>query len=248
MIDYREEFIRGRVINKGFDEGLRIYMLKIYSYMALALLTTTGMSLATLIFKPLTRLMYNITSTGYIYGITGFGVIIQFVPLIIAFGFAFGIVHMSIGTAKILMWIYAASMGMSLSSLGLVYTGESLVLTFFICSSLFGVMSLYGYLTKKDLTQTGSFLVMGLFGLVLASLVNIFVQSSAITFATSFVGIGIFMGLTAWDTQMLKEIYYYHSGSESGQKAAIMGAFSLYLDFINLFLALLNFFSSKRDK
>ena len=137
-------------------------------------------------------------------------------------------------------------MGMSLSSLGFIYTGQSLVRTFFICSTVFGAMSLYGYTTKKDLTSMGSFLVMGLIGLLVVSLINMFLQSSAVNFATSLIGVGIFMGLIAWDTQKLKSMYYAAGGGEMGQRAAIMGAFSLYLDFINLFLHMLRFFGDRR--
>ena len=137
-------------------------------------------------------------------------------------------------------------MGVSLSYLGLIYTGQSLARTFFICSSVFGVMSLYGYSTKKDLTSMGSFLVMGLIGLIVVSLINIFLQSAAVEFATSLIGVAIFMGLIAWDTQKLKTMYYNSGGGEMGQKMAIMGAFSLYLDFINLFLYLLRFFGDRR--
>lgn len=244
MIDYRNEFITNKAGDKNFNEGLRLYMLKIYNYMAIGLLITGSMAFATLNFEPLVQLMYKLTPAREVYGITGFGLIIQLIPLVIAFSFGFA--NMSVANARILFWLYAITIGMSLSSLGFIYTGQSLVRTFLICSSLFGVMSLYGYSTNKDITSVGSFLIMGLIGLVIISLVNIFMQSSAVNFALSVAGIGIFMGLTAWDTQKLKGMYYYYGGGEVGQKIAIMGAYTLYLDFINLALYLLNFLGERK--
>jgi FtsH-binding integral membrane protein len=179
-------------------------------------------------------------------GTSGLGMLISFAPLGIAIYFFMGLGRMSVNTAQTLFWVYAAVMGMSLSYLGLVYTGQSLARTFFICASVFGAMSLYGYSTKSDLTSMGSFLIMGLIGLIVVSLVNIFLRSPAIDFATSFIGIAIFMGLTAWDTQKLKTIYYSSGGGEMGQKMAVMGAFTLYLDFINLFLYMLRFFGDRK--
>jgi len=247
MIDYTRKAAgfspRNRV---HFDEGLRSYMLKIYNYMALALVLTGLMAYGTLNFPPLMNLMYNVGPDGQILGISGFGTIMKFAPLGIAIYFFMGIGKMSVSLAQKMFWAYAAVMGMSLSYLGLVYTGQSLARTLFICSAVFGSMSLYGYTTKKDLTSIGSFLVMGLIGLVIVSIVNIFLQSSAIAFATSFIGVAVFMGLTAWDTQKIKAMYHSSGGGEAGQKAAIMGAFTLYLDFINLFLFMLRFFGNRR--
>lgn len=232
--------------SRGFDQGLRDYMLKIYNYMALALLVTATMAYATLNFEPLLRLMYNIGPNGEFLGTTGFATLVTFAPLGIALYFFMGMGRMSVQTAQTLFWVYSAVMGMSLSNLGLIYTGQSLAKTFLICSSVFGGMSLYGYNTKKDLTSIGSFLVMGLIGLIIVSIVNFFLQSAAIDFATSFIGVGIFMGLIAWDTQKLKSIYYSVGGGEMGQKVSIMGAFTLYLDFINLFLYMLRFFGNRK--
>lgn len=168
MIDYRNEFITNKAGDKNFNEGLRLYMLKIYNYMAIGLLITGSMAFATLNFEPLVQLMYKLTPAREVYGITGFGIIIQLIPLVIAFSFGFA--NMSVANARILFWLYAITIGMSLSSLGFIYTGQSLVRTFLICSSLFGVMSLYGYSTNKDITSVGSFLIMGLIGLVIISL------------------------------------------------------------------------------
>jgi FtsH-binding integral membrane protein len=243
MIDYTKSFVK----DKGsFDEGLRNYMLKIYNFMAIGLLVTGVFAFSTLNFPPLASLMFNIGPNGEFMGTSGLGMLISFAPLGIAIYFFMGLGRMSVNTAQTLFWVYAAVMGMSLSYLGLVYTGQSLARTFFICASVFGAMSLYGYSTKSDLTSMGSFLIMGLIGLIVVSLVNIFLRSPAIDFATSFIGIAIFMGLTAWDTQKLKTIYYSSGGGEMGQKMAVMGAFTLYLDFINLFLYILRFFGDRK--
>ena len=231
---------------QGFDEGLRSYMLKIYNYMTMALLLTGAMAYGTLNFPPLMNIMYHLGPNGEFMGRTMLGTIITFAPLGIAIFFFMGMAKMSVKTAHAIFWIYAALMGMSLSSLGLMYTGQSLVRTFLICSAVFGSMSLYGYTTKRDLTSMGSFMVMGLIGLIVVTLINLWLQSPAIQFATSFIGVAIFMGLTAWDTQKLKAMYYSSGGGEMGQKISIMGAFTLYLDFINLFLYLLRFFGDRR--
>ncbi|HJK86707.1 MAG TPA: Bax inhibitor-1/YccA family protein [Candidatus Megaira endosymbiont of Nemacystus decipiens] len=244
MINYTNVFTAKD--SRGFDQGLREYMLKIYNYMALALLLTGFMAYATISFPPLLNLMYNIGPRGEFMGMSFFGMVVTFAPLAIALYFFMGMGTMSVQKAQTLFWVYAGVMGMSLSNLGLVYTGQSLVRTFFVCSSVFGAMSLYGYTTKRDLTSIGSFLVMGLIGLIIVSLVNIFLQSSAVSFATSLIGVGIFMGLTAWDTQKLKSMYYSSGGGEMGQKISIMGAFTLYLDFINLFLFMLRFLGDRR--
>ncbi|MEM6339475.1 MAG: Bax inhibitor-1/YccA family protein [Pseudomonadota bacterium] len=244
MMDYTKSYADKS--QKGFDEGLRSYMLKIYNYMALALLLTGAMAYGSLNFPPLMSLMYSLGPNGEILGQTTLGMIITFAPLGIALFFFMGMGRMSVQTAQVTFWVYAALMGMSLSSLGLMYTGQSLVRTFLICSAVFGSMSLYGYTTKRDLTSMGSFMIMGLIGLIVVSLINLWLQSPAIHFATSFIGVAIFMGLTAWDTQKLKNMYYTSGGGEMGQKMSIMGAFTLYLDFINLFLYLLRFFGDRR--
>jgi len=243
MIDYTKSFVKDK---GGFDEGLRNYMLKIYNFMAMGLVVTGIFAFSTLNFPPLAALMFNIGPNGEFMGTSGLGMLISFAPLGIAIYFFMGLGRMSVNTAQTLFWVYAAVMGMSLSYLGLVYTGQSLARTFFICASVFGAMSIYGYTTKTDLTSMGSFLIMGLIGIIVVSLVNIFLRSPAIDFATSFIGIAIFMGLTAWDTQKLKTIYYNSGGGEMGQKMAVLGAFTLYLDFINLFLYMLRFFGDRK--
>jgi len=244
MIDYTKTFTASQ---KTFDEGLRNYMLKVYNYMALALVLTGVAAFATLSFPPLTNLMFQFGPNDQFMGNSGFGTLVMFAPVGIALYFFMGFGKMSLNTAQVLFWVYAGLTGMSLSSLAFVYTGESIARTFFICASVFGGMSLYGYSTNKDLTSMGSFMVMGLFGLIITSVVNMFLQSSAIAFATSLIGVFIFMGLIAYDTQKIKAMYYTSGGGELGQKMSIMSAFNLYLDFINLFLYLLRFFGNRRN-
>lgn len=243
MIDYTRAFTEEK---QDFDEGLRTYLIRIYNFMAMGLLITAAFAFGTLNFPPLASLMFNIGPSGEFLGTSGLGLIISFAPLGIAIYFFMGIGRISIATAHTLFWIYAALMGMSLSYLGLVYTGQSLARTFLICSSVFGSMSLYGYTTRRDLTAIGTFFIMGLIGLMVVSLINLFLQSSAVDFATSLIGVFVFMGLTAWDTQKLKAMYYSAGNSEMGQKLAVVGAFTLYLDFINLFLHLLRFFGDRK--
>ncbi|AJQ51516.1 MAG: Bax inhibitor-1/YccA family protein [Rickettsia conorii subsp. raoultii] len=236
MIDYTKTLTAASK-NKTFDEGLRKYMLKVYNYMALALLLTGVAAVTTISVEPIYNLMFQ----------TGFGTIIMFAPLGIALYFFMGFGQMNLQTAQILFWVYAGLTGMSLAYLALIYTGASIARTFFICSSVFGAMSLYGYSTSRDLTSMGSFFAMGLIGLIIASLVNLFLKSSALSFATSLIGIVIFMGLIAWDTQKIKSMYYMAGNDEVGQKLSIMAAFTLYLDFINLFLYLMRFLGNRRD-
>nr|WP_016830629.1 Bax inhibitor-1/YccA family protein [Rickettsia conorii] len=236
MIDYTKTLTAASK-NKTFDEGLRQYMLKVYNYMALALLLTGVAAVTTISVEPIYNLMFQ----------TGFGTIIMFAPLGIALYFFMGFGQMNLPTVQILFWVYAGLTGMSLAYLALIYTGASIARTFFICSSVFGAMSLYGYSTSRDLTSMGSFFAMGLIGLIIASLVNLFLKSSALSFATSLIGIVIFMGLIAWDTQKIKSMYYMAGNDEVGQKLSIMAAFTLYLDFINLFLYLMRFLGNRRD-
>ena len=229
----------------GYDEGLRQYFLKIYSLMSGALVVTAISAFAVLAIPALTQMMYQITPYGQIIGMTGIGWLITFAPLGISLFFAFGMHKIEAQTAQMLFWVYAVLMGMSLSSLGLLYTGTSLVKTFFVCGATFGGMSLYGYTTRKDLTSIGSFLYMGLMGLIFASLANLFMQSSAIEFALSFIGVVIFTGLIAFDTQKLKDLYF--SGADGSSKIGIIAALTLYLDFINLFIYLLRFMGKRKD-
>ena len=191
-----------------YDEGLRKYFLKIYQLMSAGLAITAIAGIAVFTLPTLTNLMFVTDGYGHYMGLTGFGWLISFAPLGISLYFAFGYDRISAENAQILFWIYAALVGMSLSALGLIYTGASIARTFFVCSAMFGGMSLYGYSTGKDLTGLGSFLFMGLIGLMLTSIINIFLQSPAIEYALSVIGVIIFTGLIAYDTQKLKHIYY----------------------------------------
>ena len=229
--------------NTSHDEGLRQYFLKIYALMSSGLLITAIAAFAVFSIPALTSLMFNV-EMGYITGMTPVGWIITFAPLGIALYFSFGFDRINAQNAQMLFWVYSGLMGMSLASLGFTYTGTSIARTLFICSSMFGGMSIYGYTTKKDLTSMGSFLYMGLIGLILTSVINMFLQSSAVEFALSVVGVLVFTGLIAYDTQKLKALYY--QGADSSDKMGIMAAFTLYLDFINLFVFLLRFLGVRR--
>jgi len=231
---------------KGFDTGLRQYMLKIYNLMAAALVLSGAMAYAFATIPALTSLIFVVNPNGSL-GYSALGYIAAFAPIGIAFYFFWGNASMTIQRAQSLFWIYAALTGVSLASLGFIYTGASIAKTFFITASMFGGMSIYGYTTNKDLTSMGSLLFVGLITIILASIVNIFMQSPAVEFAVSILGIIIFLGLTAYDTQRLKEIYYSAGGGEYAQKMAIVGAFILYLDFINLFIYLLRFLGVRKE-
>ena len=230
------------------DEGLRAYMLKVYNYMATGIFLTGIVALLTfklsvqeitsagIILEPLGQAIYN----------SGLKWVVMLAPLGVVFYMSFGINKMSAAKAQTTFWVFAALMGLSLSSLLLYYTGISVTRVFFICSATFGAMSIYGYTTKRDLTKLGSFLMMGLIGIIIASLVNLFLQSPKMYWIISFLGVFIFIGLTAYDTQKIKNMY---SASDTGElmgKKAVMGALTLYLDFINLFIMLLRLFGQRR--
>ncbi len=230
----------------GYDAGLRAYMLRIYNYMASALALTGITALVAANSPAVVSALYTMGANGQV-GMSGLGWLVAFAPLGMVLWLSFGINRMSMQTAQISFWAFSVLMGLSMTSIFLIYTGESIARTFFITAGTFGAMSLYGYTTKKDLSGWGSFLIMGLIGLIIASVVNIFMQSSALGFAISVIGVLIFTGLTAYDTQKLKNMYYQISGhGEALAKASIMGALNLYLDFINLFIMLLRFVGERR--
>ena len=231
------------------DQGLRAYMLKVYNYMGSGVLLTGVIAL--MFFK-----MAVVTSDGgEIIGLTNFGNsiynsglkwVIMLAPLAVVFYMSFGIAKMSAAKAQTTFWVFAALMGASLSSIFLMYTGASITRVFFITAGTFGAMSIYGYTTKKDLTKLGSFLMMGLFGIIIASVVNIFMKSTMMYFVISILGVLIFVGLTAYDTQKIKNMYMASDSGELMGKKAVMGALTLYLDFINLFIMLLRLFGQRR--
>ncbi|MBA4118038.1 MAG: hypothetical protein C0514_03980 [Candidatus Puniceispirillum sp.] len=236
MADYRYQSARTRQIDEAVDMGLRAYMLKIFNYMAVGLGLTGVVAFLT---------ASSPTMMGAIFG-TPLKWVVMLAPLGFVFAISFGINRMSAATAQALFWVYAAVMGLSLASIFIVYTGTSIARVFFITSGTFAAMSLYGYTTKRDLTAMGSFLFMGLIGIVLASIVNLFLQSSGLSFVVSVLGVLIFTGLTAYDTQAIKSMYYEADDAEVGEKKAVMGALTLYLDFINLFMYLLRFLGDRR--
>ncbi|MCJ8143438.1 Bax inhibitor-1/YccA family protein [Ancylobacter sp. A5.8] len=214
-----------------FDEGLRRHMLRVYNYMALGLVLTGAVAF---IVGTTPALYVPIFSTPLKW-------VAMLAPLAFVLFFSFRMQTMSGSAAQTMFWAFCAVMGVSMASIFLVFTGTSIARTFFIAATMFGATSLYGYTTKRDLSQFGSFLIMGLIGVVIASLVNIFLGSSLLQFVVSVVGILVFVGLTAWDTQNIKEQYADSFDAESQQKLAVFGAFSLYLNFVNIFQLLLNF-------
>ncbi len=227
------------------DLGLRAYMLRVYSYMCAGLMISTISAFLTINLAPLRNLIFSFSS-GRI-GLTPIGFVVTMAPLFIGMYFFSARNSFSIERGKNLFWAYATLLGMSVSSLAIFYTGESIAVTFLVCASLFAGMSIYGHTTKRDLTAFGSFLIMGVLGLVIASVINIFVRSSALTFVTSAIGVLAFTGLVAYDTQKIKSHYYdaLDRGGDQG-KAALVGAFILYLDVINLFIYLLHFLGVRR--
>ncbi len=228
------------------DEGLRSWMMKVYNYMASGLLLTAIVAYVAGTSPAFLQMMMTQGANGAVQ-LTPLAWILMFAPLGMALFLGFRLMSMSYSTGRTLFFVYSALMGLSLYYVLVMFTGESVVRTFLICSAMFGGMSMYGYTTKKDLTSMGSFLMMGVLGLVIASVVNIFMQSSTMAWIISGVGVICFTGLIAYDTQKLKAIYYQVAGdAEQAGKSAVMGAFSLYLDFINLFLSLLRFFGERR--
>ena len=231
------------------DEGLRAYMLKVYNYMATGILMTGIIALITFKMSVVTDSsgsIVGLTQVGNAIYMSGLKWLVMLAPLGIVFYMSFGINKMSAAKAQTTFWIFAALMGLSLSSILLVYTGMSITRVFFICSATFGAMSIYGYTTKRDLTKLGSFLMMGLIGIIIASIVNIFMKSSMMYFVISILGVLIFVGLTAYDTQKIKNMYAASDTGELMGKKAVMGALTLYLDFINLFIMLLRLLGHRR--
>jgi FtsH-binding integral membrane protein len=220
------------------DLGLRSYMLKVYNYMGL------GLGLSGLTAYVVAKGVYAeagwamaLVKAHWIFALLGIGAV---------FFLSFGINRMKASTAFAAFLAYAVINGIWLTPVLLIYTGASVATTFFVCASMFLATSLYGYTTKRDLTGMGSFLFMGVIGLLLAMLVNMFLQSSAMAFAISAIGVLLFTGLTAYDTQKIKEMYWEGDGHEIARKKSIMGALTLYLDFINLFIFLLQFLGNRR--
>lgn len=237
--NYQSRAQTGEVI----DQGLRAYMLKVYNLMALGLAIT---GVAAYLSFQFAFADGQLTAFGQAIYASPLRWVVILAPLAAVFFLSFRINQMSVAAAQTTFWIYSALVGLSLSSIFIIYTGQSIVQTFFVTAASFGALSLYGYTTKRNLSAMGSFLIMGLFGLIIASIVNIFLASSAVQFAISAIGVLIFAGLTAYDTQRIKEMYFEADGSEVAGRKAIMGALTLYLDFINLFMFLLQFMGNRK--
>ncbi len=230
------------------DEGLRAYMLGVYNYMAGGIALTGITAYVTSVMAVAERVGGQIALTPFGHALyqTPLRWVVILAPLAFVFYLSFRVQKMSVGAAQIAFWLFAAVMGVSLSSIFLVFTGQSITQVFFVTAAAFAGLSVYGYTTRQDLSGWGSFLVMGVIGIIVAALVNLFLQSTALQFAISVVGVLVFAGLTAYDTQRIKETYFELRGNaELVAKSAIMGALSLYLDFINMFTALLQLFGNR---
>lgn len=240
------------------DAGLRAHMNKVYGLMSVAMLITgaaawaiSGLATTSDPAVAVTALRNGtmLTEFGSLIYTSPLRYLVMFAPLIVVIGMTAMLNRISVATAQLTFYVYAALVGLSLSSIFIVFTGASITQTFFVTAIAFAGLSLYGYTTKKDLSAMGSFLLMGLIGLIVASVINLFLASSALTFAISAVGLLIFAGLTAYDTQKIKTDYIAHAQAGDSQwlgKAAIMGALNLYLDFINMFVFLLQFMGDRR--
>ena len=247
-LDFNQRSFTKIVDQAAIDEGLRAYMLKVYNYM------TTGLVLTGFIayfFGKASVEAYVpggviLTPVGNILFNSGLSFIIMLAPLGFVFYLSARINKMSTTSAQITFWLFASIMGLSLASIFVQFTHSSIARVFFITAGTFGAMSLYGYTTKRDLTKLGGFLFMGLIGVIIASIVNIFFQSGMMAFVISVIGVLVFVGLTAYDTQNIKNMYYGGDSEEIGSKKALMGALKLYLDFINLFILLLQLFGQRR--
>ena len=229
------QMTRSEAAAAGIDVGLREYMLRVYNYMAIGLAITGLVAFSA---------AQSIDLMQAIHG-TGLRWVVMLAPLGFVLFISARIHAMKASTAQTVFWVYSALMGLSLSYIFLAYTGASIARVFFITAGTFAGMSLYGYTTKRDLSGFRSFLFMGLIGIIIASIVNIFLNSSALHFTISVIGVLVFVGLTAYDTQSIKSMYSELDGSEVAGKKAIMGALRLYLDFINLFIMLLSLFGNR---
>ena len=224
-----------------YDAGLRSYMLSVYNYMASGVLLT---GIVALLFAPYAQdVLLNAAGTG----MSGLGWLITLAPLAFVMVLSFGINRLATGTAQALFWAFSVVMGLSMSTIFITYTGTSIAQTFFATAAAFAGLSLWGYTTKRDLSGFGTFLIMGVVGILVAMLINIFLQSSAMAFAISVIGVLLFAGLTAYDTQRIKSMYAYVAGTDFMGKSVIMGALSLYLDFVNMFMFLLQLFGGRRN-
>lgn len=226
------------------NEGLRAYMLRVYNYM-IGGLALSGLAAFVASRPPLFNLLYTLSPEGRM-GFSLLGIVVLIAPFILVFMFGSAVRNLNVGKAQAIFWIFSALMGLSSSAIFLAYPSATLTQAFLISAGSFAGLSLYGYTTKKDLSPMGSFLIMGLFGLIITMVVNIFLASPAIDYAVCLLGVGIFAGLTAYDTQRIRQVYGLASSEDQRHAMAISGALSLYLDFINLFLMLLRLMGNNR--
>lgn len=223
---------------EAYDAGLRSYMLSVYNYMGSAVLLT---GIVAMLFAQ-SGLAAQVMGSG-----GPLAWVIMLAPLGIVFAMSFGQGRFSTGTLQVMFWVYAVLMGLSLSTIFLVYSGTSIAGAFFASAAAFAGLSLYGYTTKRNLSAMGTFMIMGLVGIIVASLINLFLKSDGLTMVISIAGVLVFAGLTAWDTQKTKALYDQVAGTDMIGKVVIMSALSLYLDFINMFLFILRLFGSQRN-
>jgi uncharacterized protein len=240
---------RDASVQEAFDAGLRAHMLRVYNIMA------SGLALTGIVSVIIAQMSMDVDPTGRLLGLTDFGQtlflsplkwVVMLAPLGFVMFLSFKVSTMKASTAQALFWAFAGVMGISLATIFIQFTGASIARVFFITAGTFAGMSLYGYTTSKDLSGWGSFLMMGLIGVIIASVVNMFIGSSALQFAISVIGVLVFVGLTAYDTQKIKLEYAENYTDEAKSKLAIMGALRLYLDFINLLILLLQLFGNRR--
>ena len=240
MADYQTTRPLGSAAGAAsIDEGLRAHMTKVYGLMSVAMLITAGTAWAVGTNETLFTAIFT----------TPLKWVVMFLPLVMVFAFSAMLNRLSVAAAQLFFYVYAAAMGLSLAFIFAIYTGTSITTTFLTTSAAFAGLSLYGYTTKRDMTAMGSFFMMGLIGLLVATVINLFLASSALAFAISVIGVLIFAGLTAYDTQAIKNEYLTHARSGDTEwmgKSAIMGALRLYLDFINLFMYMLQFMGERR--
>jgi FtsH-binding integral membrane protein len=234
--DFNDPVVRASAQSISMDVGLRSYMISVYNYMAMGL-GFTGLIAYLVAGQP--TLMQAIFGGPQAY-------VVMFAPIILVMLVGAKLQKYNFATIQTLFWVFAGLMGLSLSSIFMVYELGSIAKTFFITASMFGTMSIYGYVTQRDLTSMGSFLHMGVIGLIIASIVNMFMQSGAMQYAISIITVLVFTGLTAYDTQTIKSLYHPNVSKDNLGKIAIYGAIQLYIDFINIFLAILQLFGNRR--
>ena len=249
MTDFNRSIPRAipAVADMARDAGLRRFMIGVYNKVALGLVLSGAIAYVTSSVPAIRDLLFVVDGAGRLRGVTVLGMIVAFAPLVILLGAAFAMRQPSVRGSGLLYWSIVSLIGASLGVLVLTYTGQSVATTFFVTAASFGALSLFGYTTKRDLSPIGSFLIVGVFGLIIASIVNIFLRSAAMAFVISAAGVLIFAGLIAYDTQRLKAIYYELGADQAARGVATnFGALTLYINFINLFQFLLHFMGQRR--